>query len=214
VRVAAAILLIACCAAPTFAQSPGDYVVLRGSATIGNVGEHEIAVVVNADARRSPTARHIFRLWSTDAVRPFRTTCSSASVEYRGTELVVLDADQQLFFSLEVTGAARAPQMPAGFTGARYEGYGLNHQILPARTSAGPSLLDCDFDCYTGPDMQDYGTDAAGATSCDAGGPGSTSCSVSGNGGSSCSVTCTGATYACCNYAYLGHLASCKCVKN
>lgn len=194
--------------------SAGDYLVLRGSATIGNVGEHEIAVVVNPDPRRSPTARHIFRLWSTDSVRPFRILCASASVEYRGTELVVMDGDQQLFFSFEVSGAPRAPQMPAGFAGARYEGFGLNHQILPARTTPGALGADCDFDCYTGPDMQDYSTGAsAGAASCDAGGAGSTSCSVSGNGGSSCSVTCAGTTYACCNYAYIGHLATCKCIR-
>ena len=197
-------------ASSAFAESPADYAALRGTATLGNVGDHEIGVLVKPDSGQSA---HVFRLWCGDAVQPFRVTLTSASVEFRGNELVIIDGEQQKFFTLRLTSAPPGPQIPAGFSGARFDGYGLNHQIYPASSRTGRIISDDGFDEYVGgPDVQtEVDWSGTGGTTCNSGGAGASSCSW-GDSGGSCSVTCTGRTYACCKKSGLATPPSCTCV--
>lgn len=200
------ILLAAPCA---MAESPADYAALRGTATIGNVGIHEVGVLVTPDRQPSSASAHVFRLWSGDPVQPFRITLASASVEFRGNELIIIDGEQQKFFTLRLTSAPQGPQLPAGFSGARYDGYGLNHQIYATPHTS--SVLDGDgFDQYLGPEMQTEWS-STGGSSCNSGGTAASSCSW-GDSGGSCSVSCTGRTYACCKKSGLATPPSCTCV--
>lgn len=205
-----------------FAESPADYAVLRGSVTIGNIGVHGVGVVVNPPSDRAANAvRHVFRLWSVDGVKPFRTSLGNASIEYRGAELIVMDADQQQFFVLAISDhAGNTPQLPAGFTGGRFLGYGLNHELQPlanGKNAPSGAILgngDCDFDCATGPEYANpEPTGSGGTVTCDAGGVGSTSCSVSNGSSTSCSISCAAGYYACCNYSGVFSNASCRCVR-
>ncbi len=195
-----------------------DYTVLTGKVVIGSVDAHTIGVVVDD----SSSNRHIFRLWTETPLKAFRATSESASIEFRGDELVVMAADQAWFYALVTTAGSRAPRPPAGFTGARYVGYGLNHEIRPVAASAVnrngrhsiAALDDCaDFGLCL--DNLDYGFGAggggAGGGSCDAGGVGSSSCSTSNSYGS-CSVTCSSSSYACCTAAKSNANANCRCV--
>lgn len=188
-----------------------DYTVLAGKVTIGTIDAHTIGVVVDDGG----SYRHLFRLWTNASVKTFRVTSQSASIEFRGDELIVMAADQEWFYALvTTTGDFHAPRQPIGFTAARYVGYGLNHEIRAvAARSAGISrriiALDCD-DFDTCVFNLDYGIGGSGGGgSCDAGGVGSSSCSTSNTHGS-CSVTCS-AGYACCTAATSTANANCRC---
>jgi hypothetical protein len=184
--------------------SADDYTVLAGKVTIGTIDAHTIGVVVDDGG----PYRHIFRLWMEASVNTFHVTSQSASVEFRGDELVVMAADQELFYALVTTfGDVHTPRQPVGFTGARYVGYGLNHEIRrvvaqPAGKGRRIVALDLDNVDY------DLGGGGGGAF-CDAGGLGSSSCSISNTSGS-CSVTCT-TGYACCTAATNTSGAYCRC---
>jgi hypothetical protein len=190
--------------------SPDDYTVLAGKVTIGTIDAHMIGVFVDDGG----PYRHLFRLWTETPLKTFRASSQSASIEFRGDELVVMAADQEWFYALVTNAADRhAPRQPVGFSGARYVGYGLNHEIRPVvRKAAGDrrrivALDFCDdFDsCVFN---VDYGA-GGGGTGCSAGGAGSTSCTISNSYGS-CSVTCS-TGYACCIAATSTNNASCSC---
>jgi len=191
--------------------APDEYTVLAGKVWIGTIDAHTIGVVVNDGGG---AYRHLFRLWTEASVKTFQVTSQSASIEFRGDELVIMAADQDFFYALvTASGAAHAPRQPAGFTGARYVGYGLNHEIRPVVGQKGGSgrhigaLDSCDDDgsCLFN---LDYGA-GGGGMGCSAGGSGSTSCSIS-NGYGSCSVSCS-TGYACCKAATSSNNASCSC---
>jgi hypothetical protein len=195
-----------------------DYTVLTGKVAIGTIDAHTIGVVVDDG---SPN-RHIFRLWTEAPLKTFRATSQSASIEFRGDELVVMAADQEWFYALVTYAGSRGPQQPAGFTGARYVGYGLNHEIRPVAAKAVNgsgrhsivALDDCaDFNvCLDNADFgSGGGAGGSGGGSCDAGGVGSSSCSTSNSYGS-CSVTCSSSSYACCTAAKSNANANCRCV--
>src|SRR5262249_45421801 len=143
-------------------------------------------------------------------VNPVNVKASSASVEYRGRELVILIPDQQLFYTFVISDAQfSCPAPPAGFTSVRYVGYGLNHEIRPlvsekSGTSGSRPVTTTDIcdeqgvDCYFNKDTDLGG--GGGGGGCDSGGMGATSCSV-GNVYGSCSVSCSSGFYACCNNA-------------
>ena len=188
-----------------------DYTVLAGKVTIGTVDAHTIGVVVEDGG----SYRHLFRLWTETAVTPFRATSQNASIEYRGDELVVMAADQEFFYALvTASGNVHAPRQPSGFTGARYVGYGLNHEIRAVAAPGGGTrrhivALDVcdDFDnCVFN---RDYDMGGGGGGSCDSGGPNSSACSTSNTHGS-CSVQCSYG-YACCSNATATSNASCTC---
>jgi hypothetical protein len=193
-----------------------DYTVLTGKVTIGTVGDRTVGVMVD----QGDSYRHLFRLWTSGPVKPFRATSQNASIEYRGDELVIMAADQDLFWVLATsTGDARAPRQPVGFTATRYVGYGLNHEIRPLAVHQRSGnrrtivALTCDdFDsCIFNEDFGIGGGVSGGA--CDSGGVGSSSCSTSNNYGS-CSVSCT-TGYACCTNASGPNAgASCRCKGN
>jgi hypothetical protein len=189
-----------------------DYSVLAGKVTIGTIDAHTIGVLVDDGGQY----RHLFRFWTEASVKTFRATSQSASIEFRGDELVIMAADQEWFYALvTASGDAHAPRQPIGFTGSRYVGYGLNHEIR--RIATQPSgkgrhivALDLcdDFDsCVFNLDTGLGGSGGGG--SCDSGGVGSTSCSTSNTHGS-CSVTCN-AGYACCTAATSSANANCRC---
>ncbi|HXH39212.1 MAG TPA: hypothetical protein VNN08_11340, partial [Thermoanaerobaculia bacterium] len=188
---------------------PDDYTVLAGKVWIGTIDAHTIGVVVN-DGR---AYRHLFRLWTEASVKPFQVTSQSASIEYRGDELVVMAADGDFFYALvTASGAAHAPRQPAGINGVRYVGYGLNHEIRPVEGQTGGTRLHIRAldSCDDGSCLfnLDYGVGGSG-TGCSSGGSGSTSCSISNTYGS-CSVTCSSG-YACCVAATSTNNASCTC---
>jgi len=190
--------------------SADDYTVLAGKVTIGTIDAHMIGVLVDDGG----PYRHLFRLWTEAPLKTFRASSQSASIEFRGDELVIMAADQEWFYALVTNGADRhAPRQPVGFTGARYVGYGLNHEIRPvaARTPGnGRHIIALDFcdDFESCVFNLDYGV-GAGASGCSAGGLGASSCTISNTYGS-CSVTCS-TGYACCVAATSTNNASCSC---
>lgn len=181
-----------------------DYTVLAGKVTIGTIDAHTIGVIVDDGA----TYRHLFRLWTSAAVNPFHVTSQSASVEFRGDELVIMAADQNLFYALVTSsGDVHTPRQPIGFTGTRYVGYGLNHEIrriVAQPAGKGRHIVALDLDNL------DYDMGGGGGSgSCDSGGINSSQCSTSNTNGS-CSVTCTYG-YACCTAATATSNAFCRC---
>ena len=187
-----------------------DYTVVAGKVMIGTIDAHTIGVVVN----EGETRRHLFRLWTGATVKPFRATSQSASVEFRGDELVVMASDHEWFYSLvTATGDLRVVRSPAGFSATRFVGYGLNHEIrsLMAQHSSRLNVValdDCeDFgSCFFYPDY-DLG---GGGASCDSGGIGSSSCATSNSSGA-CTVSCNPGWYACCTAATFQSGANCRC---
>jgi hypothetical protein len=190
--------------------SADEFTMLTGKVTISTVNDHMVGVVVDNGGQ----FLHLFRLWTGAAVTPFHATSQSASIEYRGDELVLMAADQDWFYALVTSTAdSRSFRQPTGYTGARYVGYGLNHEIRPLASRMPNSRrvirpLDCtdDDSCLVN---LDYGIGGGGGASCDSGGPNSSSCSISNTHGS-CSVACTYG-YACCTNATATSNASCQC---
>lgn len=197
-------------AAPSF-PSAADFVILHGKVSIGTVGDRMIGVIVDAPGDKY---RHLFRLWTEGPVQAFHADAGAASIEYRGTELVVMGADQQIFYVLTTKTREDMLRIPEGFTGATYRGYGLNHEIRNAatRTTGRPggvtnTLEECDFDCTLDKDYDAGGS--GGGLACDAGGYGSSSCSISNQYGA-CSTNCT-IGYSCCSAATANSNAYCRC---
>lgn len=186
-----------------------DYTVLAGKVTIATVSEHVIGVMIDDGG----AYRHLFRFWTNGAVKPFRATSQSASIEFRGDELIAMAADQEWFYALETnTTDKHTPRPPMGFTGASYAGYGLAHEIRPivqASSRRHAVALDCeDFDrCVLNPD--EGGSGSGGGANCDSGGTNSSQCSTSNTHGA-CSTICTYG-YACCINATATSNASCTC---
>jgi hypothetical protein len=195
--------------------APDEYTVLAGKVWIGTIDAHTIGVVVNDGGG---AYRHLFRFWMEASVKTFQVTSQSASIEFRGDELVIMAADRDFFYALvTASGVAHAPRQPVGFTGARYVGYGLNHEIRPVVGQQGGNGLhigaldSCDDDgsCLFN---LDYGIGGGGGGSCDSGGMNTTQCSTSNTYGS-CSVTCSYG-YSCCTNATRTSNASCTCKTN
>ena len=190
--------------------SPDDYTVLAGKVTIGTIDGHMIGVLVDDGG----PYRHLFRLWTEATLKTFRASSQSASIEFRGDELVVMAADQEWFYALvTAAGDRHAPRQPTGLTGARYVGYGLNHEIRPvaSRTSAkGRNIAALDFcdDFDSCVFNVDYGVGGSGS-GCSAGGVGASSCTITNSYGS-CTITCS-TGYACCVAATSTNNASCSC---
>jgi hypothetical protein len=209
VTVAVVVLLVSL-PAGAGSPSPADYALMHGSARIVTVSGTMLAVVVTP--AQNATLRHVFRIGFDAPVSTLRVAIRSASVEFRGGELVVMAADEQLFYRFIVKGQeSPLSRAPRGFTAAEYAGIGISHTILhvddPPSTPPSSDVSTADFcsDCeltYVGPD--DW---ALGAVSCSQGGAGATSCSVEALG-FSCSVSCASGYYACCNVR-----TGCKCVR-
>jgi hypothetical protein len=224
--VAAVILLIAIAPAVCGSvPSPADYDVYRGVVSFKNFGDHVIGVLVIDDRARAGGYVHLFRLWTEAVVKPISVNAASASVEFRGRELVLLIPEKQLFYVFVVSDAQfSAPTAPAGFTSVRYVGYGLNHEIHPVSSTKGTSssgrnvaandICNMDtVDCYLeNPDPN--GGSGSGGASCDDGGPGANACSVNSNSFGGCSVGCSAGYYACCNGGGFASTPHCYCVHN
>src|SRR5205814_8765227 len=75
--------------------SADDYSVLAGKVTIGTLDAHTIGVLVDDGG----PYRHLFRLWTDTSLKTFRVSSQSASIEFRGDELVVMAADQEWFYA-------------------------------------------------------------------------------------------------------------------
>ena len=91
--------------------SADDYTVLAGKVTIGTLDAHTIGVLVDDGG----TYRHLFRLWTETSLKTFRVSSQSASIEFRGDELVVMAADQEWFYALVTNAADRhAPRQQIG----------------------------------------------------------------------------------------------------
>lgn len=205
--------------------SPADYDVYRGSISFRNFGDHMIGILLVDEHGQAGGYVHLFRLWTETPVNPIRVDAPSASVEFRGRELVILVPEKQLFYTFVLSDAQfGAPTAPAGFTSTRYVGYGLNHEIRPVVSKSRPAggrgvtaTFDgiCDspgVDCYIeNPDPNGGGS--GGGSTCDAGGSGANSCSVSNPTYGGCSIGCGTGYYACCVQASMFYAAHCYCVR-
>ena len=205
--------------------SPADYDVYRGSVSFRNFGDHMIGILVIDEHGKAGGYVHLFRLWTETTVTPISVNASSASVEFRGRELVVFVPEKQLFYTFILSDAQfSAPTPPAGFVSTRYVGYGLNHEIRAAAsktkdvgTRGVTATIDgiCEVpgvDCYIeNPDPN--GGSGGGGSSCDDGGPGANTCSVNNPTYGGCSVGCVFGYYACCIGASILNYAHCYCVR-
>jgi hypothetical protein len=206
-------------------RSPADYDVFRGTTVIKVFGD-AIVIGVFDDRSKSEGNIDLFRLETDGALNPLSVVLRNATVQYRGGELVVMDATTQTFYTFSTPQAQfTAPRMPAGFTGANFVGYGLNHTIRPldgltsSSKSGGRKVvtldeLPCEI-CMFEQDPYDTGGGGGGGgttTTCTSGGTGSVACSITTNQGA-CSVTCASGYYACCKDRFL-QLPHCSCVHN
>ena len=127
---------------------PSDYDVYHGAVSFKNFGDHMIGVLVIDDRGRAGGYVHLFRLWTESRVEPVSVVANNARVEFRGGELTILAPERQLFYTFILADAQTSALTPAGFTGARYVGYGLNHEIRKVRSR--DSDVDCYFDAAAG----------------------------------------------------------------
>jgi len=185
-------------------RSAADYDVLRGTAVVKVFGEHAVVIGIISESGKEEGNIDLFRLETEGTLQPLSVVLNNASVEYRGGELVVMDAASQTFYTFSVRGSElTTPRSPAGFHSVRYVGYGLNHSIRPmseVRSSKGRAIKTlgdpCEMTvCFF--DDDPYGGGGGGGSSCNSGGRGSASCSITVNG-SGCSVSCSSGYYACC----------------
>jgi hypothetical protein len=201
-------------AAKSGPQNPpeaADYAVLAGKVAIKTYGDHMIGIAVHDQRGDTAGWLHLFRLWSESSLAPLSLTLDEASVEFRGGEVVVMSGEPRAFYVFGTVEARfGAPRAPAGYDGAQYFGYGLNHEVRAARSGkpGGIAIAECD-DPFLCPFEQDPGDGGGGTPSCSAGGVGSTSCTVT-SGGNSCTASCASGYYACCNFGPL----SCRCYRN
>jgi hypothetical protein len=189
-------------------RSPADYDVLRGTVVVKVFGDHAVVIGIISERGKEEGNIDLFRLETEGILQPLNVVLKSASVEYRGSELVVMDATSQTFYTFSVSGAEfTAPRAPAGFNSVRYVGYGLNHSIRPmseVRPSNGRAIKaqeePCEWTvCFF--DQDPYGDGGGGGgSSCNSGGRGAASCSITVSG-SGCSVSCSSGYYACCTQA-------------
>jgi len=190
-------LLLALAAAASTPPPASDYAMLAGKVAIKTYGAHTIGIAVH-DERGGWL--HLFRLWSESSLAPLSVTLDEASIEFRGSEVVIMSETPRAFYVFGTTAAqSGAPRAPAGYDGAQYFGYGLNHEVRAARSR------NSDED----PFEHEPGNGGGGTPSCSAGGVGSTSCTVT-SGGNSCTASCASGYYACCNFGPL----SCRCYRN
>jgi hypothetical protein len=198
---------------PRTAPEAADYTVMAGKVSIKTYGEHMIGIA--ASDRGDGEWMHLFRLWSDESFAPLSVQLDEASIEFRGSEVVVMSGDPRAFYVFGTPESRfTAPRAPAGFSGVHYLGYGLNHEIraVAAPVKAGRiKTAECDDPllCPFEDDPGFGGGGGGGGTSCTAGGVGSTSCTVS-SGGNSCTASCSAGYYACCNFGPL----SCRCIRN
>jgi hypothetical protein len=190
-------------------RSPADYDVLRGTAVVKVFGEHAVVVGVLDDKAKNEGNIDLFRLETEGTLQPLNAVLKNASVEYRGSELVVIDASSQTFYTFSTNEAKfTAPRPPGGFNGVHYTGYSLNHTIRPLDQApkgkngrqVRPLGDPCEWTlCFFEQDpYYNDGGSTGGGSNCSSGGRGATSCSVT-NNGSSCSVSCSSGYYACCS---------------
>jgi hypothetical protein len=201
------------------AAKPQDYSIMTGTARIANFGEDQIAIVIAPASDRS--MRHFFKLQLDHPILPVDIRVRAASIEFRGDELIVMSADDQIFYRFGLSnGSNPALRVPADFKSVSYVGYGLSHDlanVATSRSARGPTSFaacgeDPDSSCVEYPDWWYALNGGGGGTSCSQGGPGASSCSLSGtvNGtGMNCSVTCWPGYYACCSLTN-----GCKCVRD
>ena len=201
---------------------PADYDVYHATVTFKTLGAHKIGIVLTDERALAGGYVHLFRFWSDQTIAPLNVTAASASVEYRGRELVIILPEQQLFYEFVLSDAAfSSPPPPSGFAALRYAGFGLNHEVRPvggkksgngAGRSVSISDSSCtDFDCYFQQDPGN-GSGTSGTQTCDSGGPGAVSCSTT-NGSEGCSIACAAGYYACCQNGWAFQPAHCFCVR-
>ena len=200
-------------AAPLVAANPpapADFLIDHGAARITTTDEHTVRIAFKGNEGR---VRHVFNVGIESVIARMDARLSAVTVEYRGSEIVLMDANEQTFYRFAVAGHDAEVRAPRGFSNVSYTAVGLNHTIYAVSPQNGSprggetSLVDDCWDCESGPDMPDYGWDAGGSSSCSQGGQGATSCSVEALG-FSCSVSCSAGYYACCSVN-----KGCKCVR-
>lgn len=188
---------------PAVRRAAADYDVLRGTVVVKVFGDHAVVIGIISERGKEEGNIDLFRLETESALQPLNVVLESASVEYRGGELVVMDATSRTFYTFSVSGAEfTAPRAPEGFNSVRFVGYGLDHSIRPmseVHPSKGRAIKaqedPCEMTvCFFDQDPYGGGGGGGGGSSCNSGGHGSTSCSVNG-----CSVSCSTGYYACCS---------------
>lgn len=215
--VAGSVLLSAC----AFASAPRparEDAVFRGSGVIRTAAPGEIVISLHSFDESDGIegeVDHEFHFWSETPLPRLDASFRAASVEYRGHELAILVADSQSFYGFVVDGMQQASRtVPAGFNGATFVGYGLNHSNRRGRSRIVEKDGGVAIETIFYPDYGDGTGSGSGGASCDSGGAGSTSCSATNNtSGSSCSVSCGSGYYACCNKGGMMTSESCKCIK-
>jgi hypothetical protein len=133
--------------------SAADHDVYRGAVSFRNFGAHMIGVLVVDERAQAGGYVHLFRLWTETTLEPIHVEAPTAIIEFRGRELVILIPEERRFFTFVLPDAQfSAPRAPAGFTGAEYIGYGLNHDVrVVAPKSRGVASRICDetiVDCF------------------------------------------------------------------
>ncbi|HKO56418.1 MAG TPA: hypothetical protein VJ276_11105 [Thermoanaerobaculia bacterium] len=193
------------------AADPGTF---HGRTIIKSYDEHRI--LISVDSRGSGRADHRFRFWSEEAL-PAVDLDFEASLQFYGSELIVIADDEQTVYRFMVGGSQpHQYRMAENTVATGYTGYGLNHEMPApaprnnaAKAGAGgadpdPSL-SCDYGECEQPSWEWWGNG-----SCTSGGVGATSCSLS-VAGTSCSASCESGFYACCKSDFGG--ISCTCVR-
>jgi uncharacterized membrane protein YgcG len=193
-----------------------EFLIAHGPVVLRTIDDHT-AVIVFDDTDDSAT-RHVFRFWSEDRLAPINSALRAASVEYRGTELVIMSADEPLLFVFTVDASMPPLKFPAAFTTSRIVGYGLNHRMKsvpagPADRAKTNDEIDCmDSGCVYSPDFVSEEGGSSGG--CNSGGIGSSSCSITSGGGGSCSVSCSSGYYSCCKRQnWPSNPQECKCIR-
>lgn len=203
-------LVLSACALAAPPRSARADAFLRGSGVIRTSQAGEVVISIHSFEKSenvSGEVDHEFRFWSEAPLPEFNVAFRAAGVEYRGSQVLILLPDRQAYYGFVVDGAQHAtPAAPAGFTGATFVGYGLNHA-----TTRTESRIVESGDSVT---IENVYHREFGDGSCDSGGIGATSCSATNDTtGSSCSATCSSGYYACCKKGGIMTKESCKCVK-
>jgi len=194
-------------------RSPEEHFSAAGEVFIRSLDKNLVGIVfvANRDGRH---VRHLFRIWSDDAVPPLSVLSLDASMEYHGNQ-VVLFTGEGAMYAFGLKDVARSPlAAPPAMSPVTIEAIGINHEIRSAATRTGRATTEAtcgidDVSCVY--DLDYYEQDLSGTGGgCSSGGPGSTSCSVT--NGTGCSVSCSPGYYACCKDSW-SQGTKCGCVK-
>ncbi|HEV7919368.1 MAG TPA: hypothetical protein VGR02_01110 [Thermoanaerobaculia bacterium] len=190
------------------AADPGTF---HGRTIIKSYDEHRILIAL--DSRGANKADHLFRFWSDQPLPLIDLKFDAASLQFYGTELILVTDDDAIVYRFTVGGSQPHQfRLSENAVATGYTGYGLNHQMpspAPRAAAKGGGVdpdpsLSCDFGDCEQPSWEWYGNG-----NCTSGGVGSTSCSLS-VAGASCSTSCEAGYYACCTSTFGG--ISCTCV--